>query len=103
MLNCFKCKLIPPTKFIKCNCSEDYKTEIWVDACLAKEITELWAKGIRTTGCCCGHGKERGTIGVHNCDAHKMIELGYEKESFCVYYAKTTEHLYFGESEWYNG
>lgn len=104
MFNCFKCKLIPPKKFITENIfSSEYKNEIWVDACLAEEISDLWSKGIRTLGCCCGHGIERGTIWVHDCDAWRMIELGYEEESYGIYYAKSDKHYYFGESEFYNG
>ena len=104
MFNCFKCRLIPPKNFIPTTFSSEYKNEIWVDACLAKEISDLWDKGIRTLGCCCGHGKERGTICVHDCDAWKMTEeLGYEEESYGIYYAKSDKHYYFGEVEFYTG
>lgn len=41
-----------------------YKTNILVDECLGDEIESLWNKGIRTAGCCCGHGKYLGFINV---------------------------------------
>lgn len=52
--------------------------EILIDKCLAQEIQTLWQKGIHTRGCCCGHGKETGSIEVERTDLGKMIELGYE-------------------------
>jgi len=50
---------------------------IGVDACLIDEIKYLWGLGIRTTGCCCGHNKVEGFIGVFFDDIMKMKELGY--------------------------
>ncbi|WP_431785921.1 hypothetical protein [Paenibacillus lactis] len=50
---------------------------ITVDKCLVDEILELWDLGIRTTGCCCGHNKLPGYIGVIDEDIQKMISLGY--------------------------
>ena len=35
-----------------------------VDACLVPALTVLWAAGIKTTGCCCGHGSGSGVIGL---------------------------------------
>lgn len=79
MYNCSKKVLYPPKNFIPYNCDRtEYKTEICVDACLADEITELWKKGIRTMGCCCGHGRYLGMIQVLPEDAPKMLALGYE-------------------------
>jgi len=34
--------------------------------------------GITTTGCCCGHNKLYGFIGVVDEDIEEMIGLGYE-------------------------
>lgn len=51
---------------------------ICVDACLKDEILDLWAKGIRTTGCCCGHNKVPGYIGVVDQDIPRMLAMGYE-------------------------
>lgn len=53
------------------------KKTICVDICLAMEITNLWKAGIRTTGCCCGHGKALGYIGVWEEDIQRMIDIGY--------------------------
>lgn len=51
---------------------------ICVDRCLMNEIIYLWKKGIRTTGCCCGHNKLLGFIGVFEEDIQKMKDLGYK-------------------------
>ena len=63
--NCKKRIIYPPKNFITYNCdSKKYKTNILVDECLADEIESLWNKGIRTAGCCCGHGKYLGFINI---------------------------------------
>ena len=50
-----------------------------IDKCLLPEIIQLWEKGIRTTGCCCGHGNiNMAYIGVRFEDIDKMKELGYK-------------------------
>ena len=37
-----------------------------IDKCLLHEITHLWEIGIKTTGCCCGHGDfSKAFISVH--------------------------------------
>ena len=51
---------------------------ICVDACIAEEILALWACGIRTTGCCCGHNKQPGYVGVIDADIELMKSMGYE-------------------------
>lgn len=56
------------------NISEEVIT---VDRCLVDEVLELWDLGITTTGCCCGHNKLPGYIGVIDEDIQKMISLGY--------------------------
>lgn len=65
---------------------DDSKKEpmlVCIDKCLLPEILELWEMGIKTTGCCCGHGKDKPFIGVDFDDIQKMKDLGYE-----VYYNK---------------
>ncbi len=37
-----------------------------IDRCLAPIIKALLDGGLRTTGCCCGHGKQMGFIGLDN-------------------------------------
>lgn len=49
-----------------------------VDECLKSEIKYLWGKGIKTTGCCCGHGFTLGFIQVEKESVSKMKKLGYQ-------------------------
>lgn len=51
---------------------------ICIDVCISDEVKQLWAQGISTTGCCCGHNKLKGFIGVIDTDTSKMKALGYE-------------------------
>jgi hypothetical protein len=67
--------------------------DVEIDACLADEIGALNAAGIRTIGCCCGHGlpvtsgafdehheprdAAGGWIAVYQQDAALMDALGY--------------------------
>jgi hypothetical protein len=70
---------------------------ICVDMCLAKEIKYLWDLGITTTGNCCGHGSNKGYIGVVDSDIPKMKEMGYEtspghtSNRLDSFYPKTTK------------
>ena len=53
-----------------------------IDKCLLPEILKLWELGIKTTGCCCGHGDpDKAFIGVKEEYIEQMINMGYE-----VYY-----------------
>lgn len=54
------------------------KDSICLDVCIAEEVQDLWALGITTTGCCCGHNITPGFIGVIDDDIPKMKEMGYE-------------------------
>ena len=50
-----------------------------IDKCLLSEVVSLWEKGIKTTGCCCGHGNpDMSFIGVQDEYIEKMKSLGYE-------------------------
>lgn len=52
---------------------------IAVDKCLLPEILSLWEMGIKTTGCCCGHGHaDMAFIGVKPEFIQRMKEIGYE-------------------------
>lgn len=51
---------------------------ICVDKCLEEEIKYLWSMKITTTGCCCGHNKVYGFIGVLDKDIPRMKEIGYK-------------------------
>jgi hypothetical protein len=35
-----------------------------IDRCIADTVQALWAQGVVTTGCCCGHNKLDGYIGI---------------------------------------
>ena len=49
-----------------------------IDKCLLPEILSLWEKGIKTTGCCCGHGDpSMAFIGVKDEYIQKMKGMGY--------------------------
>lgn len=82
MYDCKKVTLYPPKNFLKRNVYEGYLDSVVVDACLAEEIEELWSKGIRTTGCCCGHGKHIGNICVGYECIPVMKDLGYVNAVF---------------------
>ena len=52
---------------------------VFIDKCLLPEIIQLWEMGIKTTGCCCGHGrKEMACIAVQEKYMPKMKKLDYE-------------------------
>lgn len=77
--------LTPPKNFLLNNIITEGNTEgiyknydIEVDECIAEEIKKLWAQGIHTQGCCCGHQTQKGFIQVERTDLAKMLELGYE-------------------------
>lgn len=67
---------------VKDPCVTDGKKElktVAIDKCLLPEIVELWEQGIKTTGCCCGHGKsDLAFIGVDPRYISNMKKLGYE-------------------------
>jgi len=60
------------------NCYETTYFDACVDRCLKTEIEYLNKIGIKTIGCCCGHGKDIGFIQVDLDSCDKMINCGYE-------------------------
>ena len=46
------------------DCYEDTIHGFSVESCLVGEVNNLVNRGIRTIGCCCGHGKDRPYIQV---------------------------------------
>lgn len=58
----------------------EFRPTTCIDKCLVEEIKHLWSLGITTTGCCCGHNKMDGYIGVAKEDIQKMKKLGYETQ-----------------------
>ena len=71
-----------PNNFLLKNIIVDddiYKNgKLEIDKCLIEEIKQLWALGIHTQGCCCGHNKTIGFIQVERTDFQKMLDMGYE-------------------------
>ena len=49
-----------PAKVLSRGC--DGTEVVMVDACIRQLVEALNAGGIRTIGCCCGHGKGKGSI-----------------------------------------
>lgn len=49
-----------------------------IDKCLLPEIIKLWELGIKTTGCCCGHGRTNPLINVDFDDIQRMKDMGYK-------------------------
>ena len=81
MYDCQMVELHPPKNFLKRNIIVDdevYKNSVYVDECLSTEIEILWSQGIKTTGCCCGHGCNLGYIQVTDECIGMMEELGYQ-------------------------
>lgn len=66
--------IMPP---FRCGFGNGFK-DVAIDKCLIREIIDLWEKGIKTTGCCCGHDKTEPFIGVEFEDIDKMKALGYK-------------------------
>lgn len=62
-------------------------TKIYCDKCLATEIKLLNEMGIKTIGCCCGHGKGKdySYIQVAPECCEKMKELGYVQQPIDEY------------------
>ena len=54
------------------------KKFVSIDKCLLPEILSLWELGIKTTGCCCGHGRGLPFISVDSDDIDTMKFLGYK-------------------------
>lgn len=74
LYSCKKISIVPPKNFIKYNTTNEYKKIIQIDFCLKQEIQYLWEQGIRTTGCCCGHGRNLGFIQVLDEDIDAMYD-----------------------------
>lgn len=39
-----------------------------LDACIVPALEALWAAGVVTVGCCCGHGSRRGAISLRTAE-----------------------------------
>jgi hypothetical protein len=60
-------------------CYEDTQYGFAVDSCLVYEVNELNSDGIKTIGCCCGHGRQQGYIQVAPESVGEMLNMGYER------------------------
>lgn len=79
-----------------------------VDKCLLPEVLTLWELGIKTTGCCCGHGKQGPFIGVTDEFIPVMKAMGYvvaynscrpdDEDSF----VPKTEFIYWNAEKGFN-
>ncbi len=50
---------------------------ISVDKCCVPELVLLWKNGIKTYGCCCGHGKAHPYINVPEDQFRAALNLGF--------------------------
>lgn len=41
-----------------------------MDRCIVPAVKALWQAGIRTIGCCCGHGSGHGVISIETEGVH---------------------------------
>lgn len=51
---------------------------IKVDRCIAEEIKWLNDQGVRTEGCCCGHGRTKANAMITPSSYKRAKELGYK-------------------------
>jgi hypothetical protein len=79
MLYAQKVLLCGEVKFGSYDCYESTKYGFDVDGCLVSEINRLNNLGIKTIGCCCGHGRKQGYIQVSPESIEDMKNFGYEQ------------------------
>jgi hypothetical protein len=53
-----------------------------VDLCIGKEIESLINSGIKTRGCCCGHGKYSPSCLISKSEKEKLDKLGYKYNTY---------------------
>ncbi len=66
------------TKTVKLAYPREYSktTEVPVDSCISKLVQLLNNFKVHTLGCCCGHGKGRGSILIDK-DSYSITKFGY--------------------------
>jgi hypothetical protein len=57
----------------------EMSTQVCIDPCIVEVIKCLWANGIETLGCCCGHNKLPAYVDVHPDHWATMDQLSYKK------------------------
>jgi hypothetical protein len=60
-------------------CYEQTHQGVEVDGCLVGEINRLNNEGIKTIGCCCGHGRQQGYIQVAPDNVEEMLKRKYQQ------------------------
>lgn len=58
--------------------------EIKTDICIGKEIKYLIERGVKTRGCCCGHGEDSPNCLVDIKSESKIKELGYVYSNYTL-------------------
>lgn len=67
---------------------------IGVDACIADLVQEMNNRGIITTGCCCGHGKDTGWVQIDPISEDLLIRYGYNYECVQISYLDIQDNPY---------
>ena len=57
--------LVPIPSYLSCTGEFRWENKA-IDFCIASIVDALNVAGIYTAGCCCGHGKEDGSIILHD-------------------------------------
>lgn len=73
-----------------------------LDACIVPAVEALWALGIRTVGCCCGHGSGHGMVSIEVPNGGDIIRRDKQTQSFYERVAESQgmpKH-YFRGSAW---
>lgn len=55
--------------------------QVGIDRCILAEVQDLWARGVKTLGSCCGHNVAVPWIGVDARSVDPMVTLGYQQIS----------------------
>lgn len=76
-----------------------------LDACIVPAVVGLWMMGIRTTGCCCGHGSGHGVISVEVPNGGDVVRRDNQTGYFYEQISKNQNlplHKFHG-SQWNEG
>lgn len=87
---CREQRLVPIPAFLGVECIPDDSTEYGIDAegrecflldvCIIPVVEAIWALGIKTRGCCCGHGIRFGAVTVETALAPAAVDGAPETE-----------------------
>lgn len=48
---------------------------VCIDECIIDQIQALWDAKIETMGCCCGHGKTKPSVIIHESSNQEIVTL----------------------------